>query len=265
MTTSAHPDAEALSAHLDGEAPELAAHVASCDECRHRLDSLARVRAAVGTPVEPPDEARKDEAIAAAVAAVQPSSPSRQNWPIRLAAAVAAAAAVIVVGFVVTRVTSSHTSPAKALGPAAPDVIHGGDLGDVNDALALRAKIQPSLGGAASAAAQGAPADAGQAAPFRPGGAAAAQSTTDATASPAEKAGPAAAPRCEAEARKLQPAGAVLLYEATARWQGMPADVFGFSPPGAPATSSPSRPAPTRVYVLRRSDCQLLVFQSYAP
>ena len=37
------------------------------------------------------------------------------------------------------------------------------------------------------------------------------------------------------------------------------------SPEGAPATSSAVRPTPTRVYVLARSDCRLLVFQSYAP
>src|SRR5207248_10570812 len=72
-------------------------------------------------------------------------------------------------------------------------------------------------------------------------------------------------PRCEAQARKLDSKGAALVYEATARWQGTPADVFGFSPSGAPATSAPGRPTPTRVYVLARSDCHLLVFQSYAP
>src|SRR5436189_244750 len=161
MSIHNHPDTETLSAFLDGEAPAVESHVASCAECRQELDALARVRSAVGAPVRPPDENRKDTAIAAAVGAM-PAQSSGQNWRWRLVAGVGAAAAVIVIGVVVARVSAS------------PD-------------------------------------------------------------------------------------------EATARWQGTPADVFGFSPPGAPATSSPGRPAPMRVYVLARSDCRLLVFQSYAP
>src|SRR5437763_411211 len=84
----------------------------------------------------------------------------------------------------------------------------------------------------------------------------AAQAASPTTAQPQRTAAQSAPPLCEAQARKLQPNGVVLVYEATARWQGTPADVFGFSPPGAPATSSPGRPAPMRVYVLARSDCR---------
>jgi cysteine desulfurase len=42
-----HPDTEALSAFLDGEAPEVESHVAACGECRHRLDALGQARTAV--------------------------------------------------------------------------------------------------------------------------------------------------------------------------------------------------------------------------
>ena len=70
---------------------------------------------------------------------------------------------------------------------------------------------------------------------------------------------------CEAVARSLQPKGARLTSVATTIWQGTPADVFAFRPPGVPATSAPGRQTPRRVYVLARSDCHLLVFQSYAP
>jgi hypothetical protein len=154
-----------------------------------------------------------------------------QGWRWRLVAVVGAAAAVVVIGLVLSHVTRSHTPSKTASGPVSSHVIRAGDLGDVGEALALRSKLEPALQGHVSTA---------SAAGVQPA-------------------------RCEPEARKLQPTGAVLVYEATASWQGTPAGVFGFSPPGAPATTAPGRPTPTRVYVLARADCRLLVFQSYAP
>src|SRR5207248_8173375 len=70
---------------------------------------------------------------------------------------------------------------------------------------------------------------------------------------------------CEANARALQPGTQVLVYRATARWQGTPAVVFGFSAQSPTSTRQAGRPSPTRVYVMARSGCRLLVFQSYAP
>ena len=61
-----HPNAETLSAYLDGQAPEVEGHIATCAECRQQLDVLARVRIAVAAPVPPPEEHQKDAAIAAA-------------------------------------------------------------------------------------------------------------------------------------------------------------------------------------------------------
>jgi len=259
-----HPDTEALSAFLDGEAPEVESHVAACGECRRRLDALAHARAAVAAPVPPPDARRKDAAIAAAVRGAtrdeRPAPPGR--WKVFAVAGAVAAAAVI--GVVVTRASTSDKSHNAALGKAGPvakDLVRAGDLGDVDDAQALRARIQPGL--PAGAAMQG---QAQAATPAAPGSGAGA--ATNGAAAPVQRGLRAAsgeAPRCEAAARALQPSGAVLVYEATARWQGTPADVFGFSPPGSPATSVPGRPPPTRVYVLARSDCHLLVFQSFAP
>jgi hypothetical protein len=141
--------------------------------------------------------------------------------------------AALVVGVVVARVSTSNNSSSAPRGPVSHNLVRAGDVGDVNNELTLRGLVEPALYQ--------------QTAPAR------------------KPAGARQTPRCETEARKLQPNGAVLVYEATARWQGTPADVFGFSPPGAPATSVPGRRAPTRVYVLSRSDCHLLVFQSYAP
>jgi hypothetical protein len=177
-----------------------------------------------------------------------------------------AVAAAVVIGVVVTRSSTSNKAATTALGKAGPvssNLVRGGDLGNLDDAQALRAKIEPAVaprvvdaqaanqgaGGAGASAAAGTPGQAGK------------QYSSPALNSTA----PGQAPKCEAAARGLQPPGAVLNYEATARWQGTPADVFGFSPPGSPATSAPGRPAPTRVYALARSDCHLLVFQSFSP
>jgi len=263
-----HPDTETLSAFLDGEAPEVEGHVAACAECRRRLDALSQVQRAIAAPVPPPDEHHRDAAVAAALDAAAQSTPvtRRRRWT--LVAAAGAAAAAALVGVLVTRVSTSHKTATTALGKAGPvssQLVRAGDLGDVDDAQALRAKIEPGL--PASAAPQAAAgAEAAQPDTNAGGGivrGAPSTATTERRALNAARA-PAEPPRCEAAARTLQPGRAVLVYVATARWQGTAADVFGFSPEGAPATTS-SRPTPTRVYVLARSDCRLLVFQSYAP
>jgi hypothetical protein len=165
---------------------------------------------------------------------VSPPDARRGRWKVVAVAGAVVAAAVI--GVVVTRTSASHKSATAAdrAGPVSATLVRAGDLGDVDDAQGLRAKIEPGLS---------AQPDAAQRTPPAPG----------------EK------PKCQAAARRLQPPGAVLVYEAAARWQHTTADVFGFSPPGSPATSAPGRPTPTRVYVLARADCHLLVFQSFAP
>jgi hypothetical protein len=147
-------------------------------------------------------------------------------------AAVAVIAAVVlgvVVGVLATRDSGDSGKP-KSLGPVSTHVVDGGDLRDLNDDAALRAKVEPVLATSASAP----------------------RSTQSATT-------------CEGETRALQPGTEVLVYRATATWQGTPAVVLGFSPVGAPATNSPGRRPPTRVYVVARSGCRLLSFQSYAP
>jgi hypothetical protein len=267
---NSHPDAEALSAFLDGEAPDVSEHVATCTDCRRQIDALAGVRAAVASPVSPPDPDRKEAAIAAAV---QSATSPRDRRRFRAFVAAGAVAAAVVVGLVVTRVSTSHTSSTSS-GPVASNIVRAGDLGDINDDLALRAAVETALPSAASnrrgaasvggdnESATGNGASAGAAGVAGPANPTPGPSVTALPTRPV--AGPRQPPRCEVQARQLDAKGAELTYEATARWQGTPADVFGFSPAGAP-TSSPGRPPPTRVYVLARSDCHLLVFQSYAP
>jgi hypothetical protein len=150
----------------------------------------------------------------------------------KLVAVVGAVAAVIVIGVLVARSSTSGDSGKTGAGPVSSNLVHAGELGNVADVQGLKAKIEPGLPGRA------------------PG-------VTRASSSDAAK--------CETAARALQPQATTLVYVATARWQGTDAEVFGFSPPGAPATTAPGRPSPTRVYVLARSDCHLLVFQSFAP
>jgi hypothetical protein len=142
--------------------------------------------------------------------------------------------AVFVVGVLASCSASSSDSGKTVTGPVSSHLVVGGDLGRLDSEQALRSKIEPALSGD--------------------------------VASPTSAAHSALSlNRCEGVARKLQPQGAALAYVATARWQATEAEVFGFSPPGAPATSSRGHPTPTRVYVLARADCRLLVFQSFAP
>ena len=155
-------------------------------------------------------------------------------------------AAAIILGLAVTGCSSpNHSSqPLGQNGPTARNLIRAGDLGAVPDELALRTALEPALAAGSKTASPPKP-SAGQ--PLR----------------------------CEGVARGLQPPGAALAFVATTSWRGTPAEVFGFSPPGAPSTamptatttapSSPGRPNPMRVYVLARPNCQLLVFQSFAP
>jgi len=155
----------------------------------------------------------------------------RDRW--KLVGVIGALAVAIAIAIVITRGSTSSTSASlEKSGPVSGSLVRAGALGNIDGEQALRAKIEPALHSGDT------PTSAG---------------TSD-------------SPLCTSQARKLQPAGAPLTYVATARWQGTAADVFGFSPLGAPATTgSAGRPHPTRVYVLARSDCRLLVFQSFAP
>jgi len=265
-----HPDLEALSAYLDGETAGLEAHVDECPTCREELAALAQVRAAVASPPPPAPPGAKDQAIAAAMGGTR-------RFPTRWAAAGAAAAvAAGVLVFVAVRPDSHHTQTASlkevgagAEGRAPAGVINGGDLGDVSDAAALRAKVEPvlhpSVAGSPTAGGAGATGGAG-------GGAAAGDTgapegaprapavSTESRAKPLA----AVATRCESTARSLQPGPQTLLYAASARWQGTAAEVLAFTS-APPATTTPGKQAPVRVYVMAARGCRLLVFQSYAP
>jgi hypothetical protein len=65
--TAKHADFDALSAFVDGEAPEWADHVAGCPRCRATAAELRALSARVGAPADPPPAAQREAAIAAAL------------------------------------------------------------------------------------------------------------------------------------------------------------------------------------------------------
>jgi hypothetical protein len=254
-----HPDDEALSAHLDGEEPQLRVHVESCTACTARLAELRRVRAAVGTPVTPPPAWQRDVTIARALDAV-----ARPGGARRARAGGIAAAILLVLGAAIGLSQLSHSAKRAALkttgaargaeaGAAAPSTTAVaatdlGDLGALTDTAALRARVQPTVV-QLEAGAPGAP----------NAGAPKAARTVPESAQTGRQSGTgdsAAARRCVDAARALDPANVSPAAAGTATWQGTPAEVLVYAA---------GRRGAARVYVLARADCRVLEFQSYAP
>ena len=164
MSSTEHADLEALSAFVDGEAPEWADHVAGCEACRASAAQLGAVAAALRAPVDPPAEAVRERAVAAALEASAPeaSAPeavsfeaererfARRRSP-RHSWAMPAAAAVVVAllglsGVILSSNRSADESttlagPApeadRGVAAAAPNVPPA-DLGDITDPSTLR-------------------------------------------------------------------------------------------------------------------------------
>ena len=95
-----HLTDEVLSAVLDGEAtPAEARHAGSCAMCGLRLAELQQAASLIGSPVPPVDPARRDAAIAAALAARAVPLESRRRrlptWALGAAALVLAVLALV--------------------------------------------------------------------------------------------------------------------------------------------------------------------------
>lgn len=240
---SEHAELEALSAFVDGEAPEWAPHVETCAACRASVERLRAVSAAVGGPVGPPPAADRERAIAAALDGAPPR-PGVAEHP-RLAArrrrlsmpALAAVAAVVagVVGLsvVVSMTTGTSENQTTLAGPTpapaesdaaataesgrAADTADGAELGDVPDAATLLARARPpSVSGPATLATPSGP-EGGPAAALPP-----ARNVVGTRP-------------CEEQARAREPALREVVYFATARQGSVPAYVLGFSTGPAPA------------------------------
>ena len=78
-TSHPHPDFDALSAHHDGEAPEVAAHVAGCAQCRTTLRWLRTTSALVAGPVPPVTGAVREQALARALEALGVTESARDT------------------------------------------------------------------------------------------------------------------------------------------------------------------------------------------
>jgi hypothetical protein len=212
-------------------------------------------------PSSTPDDPPPDRRQAAVVDSPGPAAtPSRWRW---VAGGSAAAAVLILVVAISALVAggSRHDSQtalstgsvperngagsagagSAGAGSAAGDeaVVDGGDLGDVASIDALRARV-PARQRAASAsnAAPAAPAPALSASP-----------------PPADAGGP--VPRqvgtrvCEMEARAARPGLGVVVYAATARFQGVGAVVLGFG-------ATPGAPPETVLVLAPQEGCRLL-------
>lgn len=277
MTDPPHADFEALSAFLDGEAPEWASHVGACEACRATVAELRAVRTALARPVGRVDAAGRDRAIAAAVggagrAPVESAVPTRQPLRWLVPASVAALFAVVVGAVSVMsqggRSADDVTTAGPALESSAPqaDTAIGqgsarssgnagasssatataGDLGDIADAATLLGRARPGLlttdGGAAIA-----PSGASGA----PGGASIGGPSPSAGSGASAAAGVVGTRPCEEQARRREPALREVVYFATASRQGVPAFVLGFSTGPAPA--------PVTLLLLAQDGCGVLL------
>ena len=250
MKSSDHPDVEALSAHVDGEAPEWADHVAACAACRASADQLRAVAAAVGGPVEPPSAAYREIAVIAALDdldrrhAAEGARSARRRWERRWTALSAAAVIAAVLGFSAILALGTRSSdqttvagPALESTPMAGDVSGSradapaaasappADLGDVADAATLlaraRAALAPTGAGPTSSSAN-AGASRNAAAPPNP--APTAPALTERSPAPAVV----GTRPCEEQARTREPALGPVVYYATARRGQVPAVALGF-------------------------------------
>jgi hypothetical protein len=153
MSSTEHADLDALSAFVDGEAPEWADHVAGCEACRASAAQLGAVAAALRAPVDPPAEASRERAVAAALDAAafeaQRERFARRRAPRPWAMPAAAAVVVALLGLSGVILSSNRSADeSTTLAGPAPEADTGvaaaapnappADLGDVTDPAVLR-------------------------------------------------------------------------------------------------------------------------------
>ncbi len=258
MTMSEHADTEGLSAYLDGEAPELASHVESCEACRQELARLTAVSRAVAGAVPPVDATAVDAMIGRAVAAhagmtVTELAPRRARRDTGRWVAVASVAAVVVtaIGLVgvltrgsggsktaAERASRSGTAPGATRLQAPSEVastddpvVSGGNLGEIADGSHLATRVAPALPNRSAAS------DNPVVSPPTAGG-----------SGPVSRAVGTRA--CELQARAIDPGAGPVVYAAGATRDGAPATVLGFAPP--------TGGRPISLFLMAQDDCRLL-------
>lgn len=286
---SEHPTTEELSAHVDGREPECAAHLEACLQCRSTSDALRSIRAAVAVPPTPLDRSDREGAIARAISAVDRApvldldeARRRRRAAVVAVGSVAAVLFSVLAAVAVVRSGDHGARQTTVAGPTIEadgggstaaqvpvQVRNGGDLGDIADPTDLADRV--ALGSPRSSANAGATSERSQ------DKSAAVDTTIGSTAgsgsSQATPGGPPLAPDshsgaplqavevgtrpCEIQVRLLNQTLGPLLYFATARWQGTPAVVLGFSPTPAAPVQSPVT-SPQSLYVAAQDGCGLL-------
>jgi hypothetical protein len=264
-----HPSFEDLSAHHDGEAPEWAAHVAACGDCRRRLDDLAALSAVVAGPAPAPAAAGAGDPVAIAVAAATggatpgrpepeaeadrravvptPDRPGPRPSPTRWLPAAAAVAAMVVVAIALAaflgRSSSTGGRTSTAAGPTARPTVAAPESKPAPGGES--AVVGGDLGDVPDVAALSArlapivrPTPGSEAAPDA-GAAAPAPAPSGAAASVPPRPQVVGTRPCETEARQRSP-GALgnVVYVATATHVATPAVVLAFAPAqgGGPIT-----------------------------
>lgn len=272
-----HLDDERLSAHLDGEDPAAAEHLAECGSCRARLEAFRSVAELVGAPVAPPDGA-VDAAVAAALAAhaspggspVVPLSTAVRRRRTQVGLAAAAAVVTVVLGVSSLRGGAGDDSQNMATREASGSAAAGPDLGDQSDARALAERVRSAVEGEFAAGAVSPTADSAEAGgPGASGGGSTAQNEA-APPPPPEGEAVVAGKRAAAARSSIRPSGPCtatarseygrglgdLVFEGTLRWEGTPAVVLAYRIEGATGALD------HRVLVLAQDDCRLLVAQT---
>lgn len=269
--SSQHPDIDAISAYVDGQAPEWTEHIAACAQCRESAATLRAVAIAVGRPVDPPSAADRDRAVAAALEATPVSDGhdaerarfagrrSARPWAMPAVAAVVLAL-VAASGLVLSSYRSSDETTTLAGPPAESEanidaVTRSGgggvaaaapsappsDLGDLPDAATLRARVLGAVGG--SAATDAAASSAKNTRGLTP--------TTTLTQRPVPNV--VGTRPCEEQARTRAPSLGPVVYFATARQGQVTGFVLAFGAVGSTDTS------PITLLLLAQDDCRELL------
>ena len=272
---SGHPDFEALSAYVDGEAPEWADHVAGCAACRGSAEELRAVAAVVAVPVEAVDPDVRDAAVRAALGDVDQRHRAEQArvarrrfaWQLNVAAVAALVLGVLgMSALLFTQTTSDRTTvagPTLESAPPAGDALAGRqsessaaaallptDLGDVPDAATLVARARPAVAATSST-------NSGATVSGAPGAVSGSSGGAGAGGAPSPTAPRAIAPNvvgtrpCEEQARARDASLREVVYFATARRGQVPAVVLGFA-------SGPA-PGPVTLLMLAQEGCSELL------
>jgi hypothetical protein len=272
MTGPLHPDLDALSAALDGEDLDAAAHAASCPTCGPQLARLASVRDLVASEPAPLPDVVVDRVVSAAVRAstVTPFSEARRRAPRRpplRSAAVAAAAIAVLAALPVLfsalggrtndmAVTSGEGANTEALADADADAGAGDASGAVvaEGAAAGGSAASSDLGDQTDPDALARVVAAALPQPGAPAAAAATRGSGESGGGQAAASSPPVPTTCEAQARGIG-AGRLgrLVYSAAARWRGEPAEVLAFELLPGDGVRAGER----QLYVLSRPDCVL--------